>query len=342
MTHNNRTADEIERDIANERAQMSDTFKDLQQRFSVDAITDDLGHMVREFGDDLGRTISKTVGRNPAAMIVVGAGLAWLVLGANRNLSDSHGSARSNNRRNHTQRGDPVDNLAPDDENSWYGDEQTWRNRLHQGGGFSHNRENSNGSTGMMDRAKHAVSDAAEGASDKASDLADRLSHGLDDLSEAAKARVMSARRAAHDARDASEAAMNKGTEAAADMFREQPLVAGALALAFGAAVGSMLPHSRLEDGTMGKHSDQLFNDAQDIYREERNRAMAVVKGVARDVKDEFSDVGSDLKSEAKDVMPDGKSIADVVIDRASEASKRIYDSAKDNAASSQTDSRKF
>ena len=336
MTHNTRTADEIERDIANDRAQMSDTFKDLQLKFSVDAITDDLGHMVREFGDDLGRTISQTVGRNPAAMVVVGAGLAWLVLGANRNLSDSHANARSNNRRNRAQPRRPIAKLAPDDENSWYDEEQTWRNRQYQGGGLSHNHQNSNGAAGMMGRAKHAASDAAEDASDKASDLADRLSHGLDDLSEAAKARVMSARRAAHDARDASEAAMHKGTEAAADLFRDQPLVAGALALAFGAAVGSMLPHSRLEDGTVGKHSDQLFSDAQDVYREERDRAMAIVKGATQDVKDELADIGSDLQAEARDVLPDEKSVADVVVKRASDTGKRVYDKAKDRAASQQ------
>ena len=341
MTHNTRTADDIERDIANERAQMSDTFNDLQQKFSVDAITDDLGHMVREFGDDLSRTISRTVGRNPAAMVMVGAGLAWLVLGANRNLSDGHGNTRSDSRRNHRQRVGPTGKSAPDDENSWYSDGQAWHNRQHQGVAHEHSHGNANGATGMMGRAKHAVSHTAEDIGDKASDLADRLSHGLDDLSDAAKARVMSARRTAHDAREASEAAMTKGTAAAAGMFREQPLVAGALALAFGAAIGSMLPHSRLEDDTMGAHSDQLFRDAQDVYREERDRAMAVVKGVAHDVKEEFSDIGADLKSEASDMMPDDKSVADVVVDRASEASKRVFDNAKNKAAPPQTDSGK-
>ena len=339
MTHDTRTADDIERDIENERAQMSDTINDLQQKFSLDAITDDLGHMVRDLSDDFGRTISRTVGRNPAAMVVVGAGLAWLVLGANRNVSGSHGAARASRRRDVAQRGGTPDQFAPDDENAWFDDRQARRSRQDQG--TTHSHANPNGATGMMERAKHAVSDSADDIGDKASDLADRLSHGLEDLSDTAKARVIAARRAAHDARAASEAAMNRGTAAAKDMFRDQPLVAGALAMAFGAAVGSMLSHTRLEDDTMGAHSDQLFRDAQDVYREERDRAIAVVKGVARDVRDEFSDIGSDLKSEARAVMPDDKSVADVVVDRASEASKRVYDSAKDNAAASQHDSHK-
>ena len=336
MTHNTRTADDIERDIVNERAHMSDTFNHLQQKFSVDAITDDLGHMVREFGDDLGRTISRTVGRNPAAMVVVGAGLAWLILGANRNLSGGQRNVRTNSRRNHGQRGAPVGRSAPDDENSWYGYGQARRNHQHKSAAHSQSHGTPNGTTGMMHRARHAVSDTAEDIGDKTSDLADQLSHGLDDLSDAAKARVISARRAAHDARDASGAAMNRGTAAASDMFRDHPLVAGALALAFGAAVGSLLPHSRLEDDTLGAHSDQMFRDAQDVYREERDLAMAVVKGAAQDVKDEFADIGADLQSEARDVLPDEKSVADVVVGRASDAGKRVYDKAKDRAASQQ------
>ncbi len=338
MTHNFRTADDIERDIENERAQLSDRFNDLHQKFSVDAITDDLGHMARELGDDLGHMLRRTVGRNPAAMVVVGAGLAWLALGTNRNLSGRHDPARSGNRRNFGQRSG-SDRYAAEDDQSWDSDRHARSSS--QSSGTSNGRGTLNGATAMMGRAKHAMSDTAGGITDTASDYFDRLSHGLEDLSDAAKERVISARRAAHDAREASEAAMSKGSAAAADMFKDQPLVAGALALAFGAAIGSMLPHSRMEDDAMGAQSDQLFLDAQNIYREERDRAMAVIKGVARDVKDEFSDIGSDLKSEAREMMPDDTTVADVVVDRATEAGKRVYDNAKDTAASSQPDSRK-
>lgn len=339
MTHDTRTADDIERDIANERAQMSDTIIDLQKKFSLDAITDDLGYMIRDISDDFGRTVSRTVGRNPAAMVVVGAGLAWLILGANRNEPGSHTRARSSSRNNFAGQNGRRDTFPQDDESSWFSAGTSHRNGRDRDAAHSHVPPN--GATGMMARAKHAVSDTADNTSDKGSDLVDRLSHGLDDLSATAKARVISARRAAHDARDASEAAMNRGAAAASDMFRDQPLVAGALALACGAAIGSLLPHSRLEDDTLGAQSDQLFRDAQDVYREERGRAMAILKGAAQDVKDEFADIGSDLQAEARDVLPDEKSAVDAVVERASDAGKRVYDSAKDRAASQQPGSDK-
>ena len=320
MTHESRTTDEIERDIAHERAQMSSTIDDLQKKFSVEAITDDIGHMFRDIGNDFGQTISRTVGRNPAAMVMVGAGLAWLVLGANRNTSEHRATLRYGSNRSN------IGQTTHDDESEWFGAGR--RNR--QGMGTAHRYGKSTGAAGMMDRAKDAAGDTASSIGETASDLSSWLSHGLEDLSDAAKTRVMSARRAAHDAREASEAAMHRGAGAATDLFRDQPLVVGALAVAFGAALGSMLPHSRLEDETMGAHRDQLFRDAQAIYREERDRAMDAVKGVARDVKDEVEDIGSDLKAEAADMLPDDKNVGEVVADRASDAATRVYDSAKE------------
>jgi hypothetical protein len=88
MTHDTRTADEIERDIQRERAQMSDSINNLQEKFSVDSIVNDLGNMFRAQGEDLSRTFSQTVGRNPAAVALVGVGLAWLIIGQNHGEDD--------------------------------------------------------------------------------------------------------------------------------------------------------------------------------------------------------------------------------------------------------------
>ena len=80
MTNDTRTADEIERDIEEERARMSGTINELQKKFSVEAIVSDLGAMFRGQGE-VARSISQTIGRNPAAVALVGVGLAWLFLG---------------------------------------------------------------------------------------------------------------------------------------------------------------------------------------------------------------------------------------------------------------------
>ena len=89
MTTDTRTADEIERDIENERAQMTGTINDLQKKFSVEGMMDDVRTMFSDQGGDIGRMITQTVARNPAAVVLTGVGLAWLLMGPNRQIAAS-------------------------------------------------------------------------------------------------------------------------------------------------------------------------------------------------------------------------------------------------------------
>lgn len=305
MTHDTRSPDDIERDIGDERAQMTGTLTDLQNKFSVDTIVSDLGAMIKDQGGDLGRAISGTVGRNPAAIAVIGLGAAWLFLGRDRTTTDAGHRGQSSSRASAAgARRSPGDS---DRDRSWY-DEAAGRK-----GGSMPDGRGGGGSGG-------AVSDAAENLGQSASDLAERLSHGLEDLSDEARSQVMAARRAAHDAAMASRRAIKDGAQKAATALEDQPLVVGGLALAFGAAIGAILPHTRLEDDTMGDSSDRLFDEAQAIFREERDAAMAMAKTAATQIRDDLGDVGSDLG----DLVPKGKTATDVVADHAAQAAGRM------------------
>lgn len=348
MTNDTRTSDDIERDIEGERAQMSETINDLQRKFSVDAIVSDLGAMVRGQGGNLGRAVSDTLGRNPAAVVLVGVGLAWLVIGQGRAASGNakhRQGARASGRRGTAGSSDPWDGTAHagrtqdgpfrNDDHYWYGDGQMsgdYRAKDRGAKGWaakaSGKADVADGVTGTIRGIANSVGDAVSGAagrvSDAASDLSERLAHGLDDLSDEAKARVMSARRAAHEARMSSDAVLHRGTRAATGFFEDQPLVVGALAVALGAAIGGALPHSRLEDDTMGDSSDQLYADAQALYRAERDKAMAALRMAANDAKGEMREIRQDLA----DLVPEGKSVGEVIVDRTSDAASRVINRA--------------
>lgn len=357
MTNDTRTPDEIERDIADERTRMSDTINDLQKKFSVDAIVNDLGDMFRDQGGELGRSISQTVGRNPAAVVLIGVGLAWLVVGKNRqhaaNATERQPGHEPGGRRDlpasaRWDRGAlpkhrSNDSPFRDEDQYWYGDGQMSGDRRFQGRGTrdgdhdpSNRHDGLNVVMGSIRRASGvvgaAVSDAAGSLGDTASDLTERLSDGLEGLSEEARTRVLSARRTAHEARLASADAMSKGSRAASDLFEDQPLVVGALAVALGAAIGGALPHSRIEDNAMGESSDRLFAEAQAVFRQERDKAMAVARTAASDVRDEIGDMGSELRSEFDSLLPEDKNLGDVIVDRATDAAARIVDGAQDEA----------
>lgn len=351
----NRTTDEIERDIARERSEMSDTLNDLQEKFSFDAIVNDLGGMFRDHGGDLARSVSTTVGRNPAAVMMVGVGLAWLFLGPDGQHS-STGSARPSRADRDRPRyragtmdwdripgpamaGDPgvvTRDMSADDDHAWY--ERSVPDHLwDQGRGLARGNVHSKG--GMDTVRSRAgsfadrVSDGAHTLGERAGDMRDRLSDGLDSFSEDARARVLSARRAALDARQSSRAALRRGSHAATTFFEDQPLVVGALALAAGAALGSVLPHSRREDDAMGESSDRLFAEAQAVFWEERDRAAAALKASARELASEVRKDVEDAGSDLRDQLPESTSAADAAGERATDAVRRIADSATGKSA---------
>lgn len=99
-----------------------------------------------------------------------------------------------------------------------------------------------------------------------------RASAGAED----ARRRVTAARaRAGSQARNMGRQAQNFGDDVA-ELFREQPLLLGALGCAVGALFGALLPSSRTEDEVLGPYRDQLRDDVGRTGEELAERAAAV------------------------------------------------------------------
>ncbi|MEO6300576.1 MAG: hypothetical protein ABIO62_13220 [Paracoccaceae bacterium] len=328
MITENRTSDEIERDNVQERSRLAGSINDLQKKFSAQGIIRDLGEMFRDQGGELTRSMTRVVGRNPAAVALVGAGLAWLIIGQNRNgegaggVSNDGSTGTGTTSGPHRRKGQFLS-----DEASWLSDHGTQASAPRSGADSPTDTMMSSirQSAGA---AAEAVSDTAGAVRDKAMDITTRLLSGTEGFSAEAKARVLSARQAAYDARLASEATFRRGKETANSIFEAQPIAVGALAVALGAAIGSALPHSQLEDNTLGESSDALFAEAQAIFREEQTKAVAVLKTAAGEAKAAIQDAGSDLV----DRVTDGKSPGAMIVDRVADAATRIVDSAKSEA----------
>lgn len=328
MTNEYRTPDEIERDIERDRAEMSGTLDALQEKFSVSAIASDIGSMFQGQGGQLGRSISQTVGRNPIAVTMVGVGLAWLVIGQSRSRASEASTwspSVSPNRRNPVAGQTPRTDDQPfpgrrtdlfpayDNDTAWYNSSGPGANR-HQRRETDTDRPQDE-ADGIRATLRHgadavtaSVSQAAGSVRATAMDLTERLLSGTEGFSDEAKERILSARRMAHEARVASQDAMQRSSRAAQNMFEDQPLMVGALAVAIGAAIGGALPHSHVEDEAMGAERDRLFADAQRLFHEERTKAMAALKTVASEAGTVVRDAGSELA----DLLPDPKA-ADTV-----------------------------
>lgn len=133
-----------------------------------------------------------------------------------------------------------------------------------------------------------------------------------------------------------------KGRERAIDMFDEQPLIAGALALAVGVAIGAALPRTGFDDAHFGAQSDELIHEAERIFAEERAKIGAVAGAAmdeARDIANEtrlsVEDASRQVKAEADRNAP-GDSAAQDMADKAKDgvqkAGQRITDAARAEA----------
>lgn len=140
-------------------------------------------------------------------------------------------------------------------------------------------------------RARSGASDRADRVRAGAGRLRARMDHGLEGFSQAARERVLAARKAAVDARENAERAARQGRQKMADAYDNAPLVTGALALAVGAALGSLLPRTETEDDLMGAESDRLMDDAMRIYDEEKARLKDAGAQVAEAGKKAAGDV---------------------------------------------------
>jgi hypothetical protein len=120
---------------------------------------------------------------------------------------------------------------------------------------------------------------AADTVRTKAGDLRARVEDGTAEMTEEARDRVIAARRKALAAADRAAEEAGKGARRGSAQTREairaHPLLAGTLALAAGAVLGASLPRSRTEDEHLGAMADRLGREAQQVYRQERDRLMA-------------------------------------------------------------------
>lgn len=75
-----------------------------------------------------------------------------------------------------------------------------------------------------------------------------------------------------HHAADRARDGARRANEGAHRMLNENPMAAGAIAIAVGALLGSVLPSTRKEDELLGRTSDRLKGDARDLARKGRDK----------------------------------------------------------------------
>lgn len=173
---------------------------------------------------------------------------------------------------------------------------------------------------------------AARGTAERAEQARKRLARGTENLTEAARERVIAARARAVDVAQRADAAARqryaRGRDATRDFIEEQPLVAGALALAVGAALAGALPRTRQEDELLGETRDRLFDEAERIFEEERRKAERVAQAAV----DEAGKIAEEKRADADNAAPGSKSAVEAAADEVRDAGERVKEAARKKA----------
>jgi ElaB/YqjD/DUF883 family membrane-anchored ribosome-binding protein len=308
-----RSSAEIEREVEDTRARLAGTLGEIRDRASPGQLFEQvLDYAKQSGGADFARNLGVSVRDNPMPLLLIGAGIGWLMLSDRR----EGGTAGAGAGAEHGPRALPAPGGSA----------------RPAGGVRVYSPSDADGPS-VVQRASEALEGAGSRVGDAASGLGDSVSGAADRVGEAAT----SAYRATVDAAGSAAESIGSGASAAAQrvaeaghgardqlgqlsdgarqglgwLVREQPLVLGAIGLAVGAAVGALLPGTETEDRLMGDTRDGLaerarvtaeqgFEQAKETAGEHLERAKDRVGGA--DVSGGADRVGAALGEAARGV----------------------------------------
>ncbi|MCU9850235.1 DUF3618 domain-containing protein [Defluviimonas sp. WL0024] len=301
----------IEAELERDRASLSSTLDELQERISVDHLAKEALGMLRTNAGVYSRSIDSAIRANPMALALTGVGLAWLIFGGKKAVETPIESAVS---RWESEGGAAYPGAGITPGTYKRTDANQWSSRIDE----------------LRDRASALLRGMERDARDYAGNLRDYAAErskvlagftedmrasfrdGLDDLSEAARYRIVRAREQAYAARLRAERTARGGGREMGQLIEEHPMVAGVVAMALGAAFAAALPRTRTEDRAFGADSDRLMDAAAELLRDERARLSRVADDIAEEVKVSAKDAASAIAAKTKE-------IGENVMDRAEE-----------------------
>jgi Protein of unknown function (DUF3618) len=310
-----RSPEQIQRDIRRTRTDMSETLDAIRDKFSPGELLDQaLGYFkssnsgdgtgVGEAASQWARNLGDTVKQNPIPVALIGAGLAWLMMGGGSRRTASPGS-RPHLYDAHDA---PVYDAYDAPVSMTHGAQE------HSGGLKERAGEMASGVQERMSAAGERVGGMAASARERVGHTADRLWH---------QARQQGGR-----------------TQETFNYLRdEQPLVLGALGFALGAALGAGLPPTQREDELMGETRDQVVHRAQELGEEHLDKAKQIASAASSAALDQAHQEGL-TQERADQTLRQTTEKIERVANASVEAAKKEVDQQNHPAESTRTSQR--
>lgn len=309
-------SEQLERQAEQCRARIEDSLDELRGRLTPGEIVDRLVDYARHSGGgQFVRNLQQQVIDNPLPLTLVGAGLAWLMMGTSRGTNGRARHVLSQAADMARRSGEYLSERAGDATRAVQTTVTDFADTTQAAAGRSDDLTR-RGSEDASDRMDHA----GQPAQTMASSFADTTRQRAHDWSETAQATGSAAYDQIRDTtaqvrnvagstsgsmRDAASSAYGGAADRASrtaarlrsssaslrdsasetghgivEALRSQPMVLAGIGLALGAAIGAVLPGSVAEDRIMGEASDDVKATAQNAAGEQVDKAKAAAEHV--------------------------------------------------------------
>lgn len=304
----------IESEIEQTRTDIGTTLDALQQKLSPGALIDQAwkstaaGDTWRSVKGEGGRFVSNlgsTIAEHPVPALLTGLGIAWMVFapgrsqdGAHRtrtrsyslepeaHLDETYVAPNAAGRRETTAEGEALSSRAEDLLRDASDSARNAAGGVREAASglrarAEHIREEA---SHRAEKVKSAVAEGTGRAADRAAEGVHKMTSAIKSSAEAVKGTGSYAYERARDVTGLVREVPSRVSDAARstnDFVRENPILAGALAMALGATVALMFPASRRERELLGDASDDVKNRVKDVVSDKIDKAANVARSAA-------------------------------------------------------------
>ncbi|HVY43892.1 MAG TPA: DUF3618 domain-containing protein [Hyphomicrobiaceae bacterium] len=311
---------QIERELDAQRNKIEARIGEIRERLSPGQLLDEALSYTKNGGAHFAANLGQQVSANPMPAALVGIGLAWLIASNTQKPVQSAPLPRAFDEDDYpyariSSGGLKRTGHSADDGGQWWSEfrtdaGQTFKAKANEAGERASHFTDETGKrfSGFIDDAGNRVRQFQDEAGNRLDDTLGWASHGWRDTQQSAMNAVNAAasgvsdmgNRVAQSAQTAAstvQAQSSQLSQQVADLFNQQPLVAGALAFAAGAAVGAMLPATAQEDALLGEQADKVREKATktagDLYEKGKQQVAEVYENA--------TEAGSQIYEKAKD-----------------------------------------
>jgi hypothetical protein len=318
MTYDNKSSADLEREVTEQRNRVEARIGEIKDKLSPGQLLDEALSYTKHGGAHFAANLGGQISANPMPAALVGIGLAWLI----SSTASGHNHASSAADFDHQDHSYPYARVsgglkrvrhAADDTGDWWSEfesstGQRYKARSNELGERAGHFTDDAGKMfgGFIDDAGNRVRDFQDDAGNMLSQARGWADHNWRGLRHSVGGGLSSAGSAAKDAaanvmsgtRHLGGSVQQQSDQLSrqiVNLFDQQPLIAGALAFAVGAAVGASLPHTAQEDQLLGEQADKLrgkaVKTAGKLYEDGKEKAAELYEGATEEAGKIYDDV---------------------------------------------------